>query len=81
MSVRSEIFDQLKQVAAAQDQQLGPLADELPLLDLGLDSLGFAILVSRLEGVLGADPFSANPDGSFPTNLGEFIRLYENAVQ
>ena len=81
MSVRSEILDQFKQVAHEQDQRLGPLSDELPLLDLGLDSLCFAIIVSRLETVLGVDPFSENTDAPFPVTLGEFIRFYENAVQ
>ena len=55
--------------------------NELPLLDSGLDSLCFAIIVSRLETVLGVDPFSENEDAPFPVNLGEFIRFYENAVQ
>ena len=81
MRVRSEILDQFKQVAHEQDKRLGPLSDELPLLDSGLDSLCFAILVSRLESVLGVDPFSANTDAPFPVKLGEFIRFYENAVQ
>ena len=81
MSVRSEILDQFKQVAQEQDRPLGTLCDELPLLDSGLDSLGFAILVSRLEIVLGVDPFSQNTDAPFPVKVGEFIRFYENAVR
>jgi hypothetical protein len=81
MSVRSEILDQFKQVAEEQDMRLGPLSDDLPLLDSGLDSLCFAILVSRLETVFGVDPFSENENTPFPVNLGEFIRFYENAVQ
>ena len=81
MSVRSEILDQFKQVAREQDMRLGPLSDELPLLDSGLDSLCFAIIVSRLETVLGVDPFSENEDASFPVNLGEFIRFYEKALR
>ena len=81
MSVRSEILDQFKQVADEQDKRLGPLSDELPLLDSGLDSLCFAILVTRLETVLGVDPFSENTDAPFPVTLGEFIRFYENAVE
>jgi Phosphopantetheine attachment site len=80
MSARSKILDQFKQVALEQDKRLGPLSDELPLLDLGLDSLCFAIVVSRLETVLGVDPFSQNEDAPFPVNLGAFIRFYENAV-
>ena len=81
MSVRSEILDQFKQVGHEQGKRLGPLSDESPLLDLGLDSLGFAILVSRLEAVLGVDPFSGNEVAPFPVKLGEFIRFYENAVE
>jgi hypothetical protein len=81
MTIRSEILDQFQQVAQEQDKRLGPLCDELPLLDSGLDSLGFAILVSRLEIVLGVDPFSENTEAPFPVKLGEFIRYYENAVQ
>ena len=81
MSIRSEILVQFKQVAQEQHKRLGPLSDELPLLDSGLDSLCFAILVSRLENVLGVDPFSENEGTPFPVNVGDFIRFYENAVQ
>ena len=80
MNVREEILDQFKQVADEQGKSLGPLSDELPLMDLGVDSLCFAIIVSRLEAVLGVDPFSNNEDVPFPVNLREFIRFYENAV-
>jgi acyl carrier protein len=80
MSVRSVIHDQFKQVAQEQEQQLAPLSDELPLVDSGLDSLCFAIVVSRLESKLGVDPFSTGELASFPVNLHEFIRVYENAV-
>ena len=80
MSIRSQILDEFKQVAQEQEMRLAPLSDELPLLDSGLDSLCFAIIVSRLETVLGADPFSDNEGAPFPVNLGEFIRFYENAV-
>jgi acyl carrier protein len=80
MSVRSVIHDQFKQVAQEQEQQLAPLSDELPLLNSGLDSLCFAIVVSRLESELGVDPFSASELAPFPVNLREFIRVYENAV-
>jgi hypothetical protein len=79
-SVRSEVLDQFKQVAQEQDKRLGPLSDDLPLLDLGLDSLSFAILVSRLETILGMDPFTENDGAPFPVTLGEFVSFYENAA-
>jgi hypothetical protein len=81
MSVRTEILEQFKQVAHEQNRRLGPLCDELPIVNSGLDSLCFAILVSRLEIVLGVDPFSDNVATAFPVNVGDFIRLYENATQ
>ncbi len=75
MCIRSEILDQFKQVAFEQDKRLGPLSDELPLLDLGLDSLCFAIIVSRLETVLGVDPFSENTRRSLPCEAGRVYTL------
>jgi acyl carrier protein len=81
MSVRSKILDQFTQVADEQDKKLGALSDDLPLMDSGLDSLCFAIIVSRLETELGVDPFSENADTPFPVNVGDFIHFYENAVQ
>ena len=81
MSVRSNVIDQFKQVAIEQEMRLVPLCDEAPLLDLGLDSLCFAIIVSRLESTLGVDPFSAQEGAPFPMTLGEFVRFYEHAAE
>ncbi len=78
MSVRSTITSQFEQVASEQKRELAPLSDELPLLESGLDSLSFAIIVARLEDALGCDPFSAVEEIEFPVTLGDFIRLYEN---
>jgi hypothetical protein len=77
MNVRSEIISQFTNVAREQRRPLAPLDDSLELLESGLDSLSFAIIVARLEELLGADPFS--DDVLYPTTLGEFVRLYENA--
>jgi hypothetical protein len=60
MSIRSEILDYSSRSRIEQGKRLGPLSDELPPPDSGLDTLCFAILVSRLEIVLGVDPFSEN---------------------
>jgi hypothetical protein len=79
MNVRSEIVGQFTQVAQGQGIPLAPLTDDLELLDSGLDSLCFAIVVARLEGLLGVDPFSGSEDVPFPVTFGEFVRFYENA--
>ena len=81
MSIRSEVIAQFTQVAEEQNKRLAPLADDMPLLDSGLDSLCFAVIVARLDDALGLDPLSNSEYDSFPVTLGEFIRFYENAAQ
>lgn len=81
MTVRSEIQAQFLKVAQEQGNRLGPLTDDAELLSSGLDSLGFAIVVARLEGVLGVDPFTSSEDVLFPVTFGEFVALYENAAK
>jgi hypothetical protein len=79
MSVRSSVIAQFEQVGREQNKSLAPLVDDLVLLDSGLDSLCFAIIVARLEDVLGVDPFSTDEEVTFPVTVGDFIRCYENA--
>jgi hypothetical protein len=73
-------MSQMTQIASEQGKALAPLSDDLILLDSGLDSLGFAILVARLEDTLGIDPFTASEDVHFPVTLGDFVRVYENGA-
>jgi acyl carrier protein len=80
ISVRSEVLSQFKQVAEEQNRRLAPLVDDLPLLESGLDSLCFAVIVARLEDMYGVDPFSAADDSPFPVTLGDFVKSYENAA-
>jgi acyl carrier protein len=80
MNTRSEIMDQFSQVAQEQGRRLAPLTDNLELLESGLDSLCFAIVVARLEGVFGVDPFTASEDALFPVTFGQFVNFYENAT-
>jgi acyl carrier protein len=77
MSVRSTIVSQFEQVATEQDRKLAPLNDQLKLIECGLDSLSFAIIVARLEDSLGVDPFSVERAVDFPVTFGDFVRLYE----
>jgi acyl carrier protein len=80
MSVRLTIFEQMEEVAREHGKILAPLKDDLVLADSGLDSLGFAVLVARLEDTLGVDPFTASDEAVFPLTLGDFVKVYENGV-
>jgi len=77
--IRKAVLAQFITVAQEQNKQLAPLQDGLPLLETGLDSLCFAIIVARLEDTLGLDPFSAEGDADIPMTVGDFVRLYEDA--
>jgi acyl carrier protein len=80
MSVKQTILLEIRKIGEEQDRQLAPLTDDLSLLDSGLDSLSFAILVTRLEDALGLDPFTEADEARYPVTLGDFINFYENAV-
>jgi acyl carrier protein len=64
-------------VAKEQNRELAPLSDDLELFHSGLDSLCFAIIVARLEDLLGCDPFSGDEAIDLPLTIDDFIRLYE----
>ena len=81
MTTKLIITSEIAKVASEQRVTLAPLSDDLILLNSGLDSLCFAILVARLEDTLGVDPFTASDDVSFPVTLGDFVKAYDNAVQ
>jgi acyl carrier protein len=78
MSIRDTVKTQFEQVAVEQHRKLSRLSDDLKLLDSGLDSLSFALIVARLEDALGFDPFEESDDMKFPVTYGDFVRLYEN---
>jgi acyl carrier protein len=78
MSTRAIVESQFQQVATEQKRKLARLSNDLKLLDSGLDSLSFALIVARLEEELGFDPFDSADDIRFPVTFGDFVTLYEN---
>lgn len=80
MSVRETILSEMQTIATEQNKTLGPLSDDASLLTCGLESLGFAVLVARLEEHLGVDPFATDDDIALPVTVGEFVRFYERSL-
>ena len=77
-TLREKIIAALQETADMRDAVVSKtLADDTVLLDSGLDSLGFAILVARLEEELGYDPFVLMDEPVYPQTLGEFIAIYQ----
>ena len=81
MSIKLTVLSEIEQIAEQHQKTLTPLTDDSILMNTGLDSLCFAVLVARLEDRLGVDPFSESDNMSFPVTLGDFVRVYENAAR
>ena len=79
MSIEETIRATFSRVFSEQaaGYQLPVINDDLILLESGLDSMGFAVLVVELEQVLGFDPFSISEEAFYPSTYGEFVSFYE----
>ncbi len=68
------LFDEVMETMSRTPQCR--LTDDAVLLQTGMDSLGFAILVARLEQDLGYDPFVLMDTPFYPETFGEFVEIY-----
>ena len=76
--MRDKILEALDEVFSQENvSKPSDLNDSSSLLEMGLDSLGLAILVAKLETKVGFDPFVISEKPYYPTKLGEFISFYE----
>lgn len=76
--LRAAIVQVFAEVYARQSAGVAvpDLRDDSVLLESGLDSLGFAILVTCLDEKLGYDPFSISTEPYYPRTFGEFVNFY-----
>lgn len=77
MDVRETIVLELTDIFEEDELEVPEFEDDLVLLDTELDSLGYAVLVTRLEDRLGYDPFVLSEDPTYPSTFGEFVAFYE----
>ena len=77
--MRNIILNKFNEALGQTDksEQYETIEDSAILLETGLDSLGFAILVALLEEELDLDPFQLMDDPIYPITFGEFIAMYE----
>lgn len=72
------IIETMQSVAEMTESYLvQDINDDTILLESGIDSLGFAILVSRLEEELGYDPFTLMVEPIYPQTFAEFVDIYQ----
>lgn len=71
----------MQQVAELSDCTLvEPIEPDTLLLECGLDSLGYAMLVAQLEENLGFDPFTELAIDTYPSNFAEFLGIYQQCA-
>ena len=81
-SNNSTLFTQIltvyQEVYSSQNKGVSApkIKNETVLLESGLDSLGHAILITRLEEKLGYDPFSISTEAYYPRTFGELVEFY-----
>lgn len=79
MSNKETLLEVIREVAAESEKQLdASFGDETVLLESGLDSLDFAIIVARLEERLGEDPFAAMNEPVYPQTFADFVKIYDD---
>jgi len=67
----------ITEVASSMEATLvEPLKEDTILLESGLDSLGFAMLVALLEEKMGYDPFVISNVATYPVTFEQFINFY-----
>jgi hypothetical protein len=76
-SVRSTLVRFLQEAIMERGGSIAALTDETVLLESGLDSLGFAVVIARLEEEFDGDPFLTMPTAVYPRTFGELVAIYE----
>ncbi|RUO32801.1 phosphopantetheine-binding protein [Aliidiomarina sanyensis] len=75
------IRDVMDEVAAETGREtLNQIDSQTLLAESGLDSLGLAIVMARLETRLGFDPFARTSDAQFPRTFSELVALYRRQL-
>lgn len=81
MNLEQQIKQAMQQVAQLSDCTLvEPIEPTTLLLECGLDSLGYAMLVAQLEEDLGFDPFTELEIDIYPSTFTEFLAIYQQCA-
>lgn len=81
LNLERQIRQAMSQVAELSDCQLvEPIEPDTLLLECGLDSLGYAMLVAQLEEDLGFDPFTELAIETYPSTFSEFLVIYQQCA-
>lgn len=75
-NLRSIVVAELHTLLEEEGNPRETLVGDDSLVGIGIDSLAFAVLITRLEEALGFDPFMAIEQGGLPRTVNELVELY-----
>ncbi|MFT6898243.1 MAG: acyl carrier protein [Paraglaciecola sp.] len=82
MNIEQAVRSAMVEVAQISDCHLiEPIVADTLLLQCGLDSLGYAMLVGQLEEDLGFDPFTELAIQIYPSTFAEFVAVYQQCSE
>ncbi|GAC34392.1 acyl carrier protein [Paraglaciecola polaris] len=82
MNIEQIVKRAMSDVAELSDCQLiETIEPDTLLLQSGLDSLGYAMLVAQLEEELGIDPFTELAIKVYPATFAEFVAIYTQGLE
>lgn len=75
-TVRTLVVKEIAALLEEGGRPVPPLNDHDVLMHEGLDSLSFAVLITRLEERLGYDPFTEMDMPVYPRTVHELTNIY-----
>jgi len=80
MNFRKIIKNKIIEIIGQMDLTLAvsSIENDTVLLESGLDSIGFAVLISSLEEDVGFDPFVELESPVYPATFFELVSIYED---
>ena len=76
IDVREIVLDEIRIVFEQEGVTFNEEMLTRNVMDIGVDSLTYAVLVARLQSRLGQDPYTENPNLGYPKLLGDFLNAY-----
>lgn len=75
-AIREKVIEEIRETFLLEGVNYEDSMLQRGVMDLGVDSLTYAVLVARLHQELGVDPFTDNPALGYPTLLIDFVNAY-----
>lgn len=74
--IHTAVVGEIARLLTEDDKPVPAIGPDDGLIDLGLDSLSFAVVITRLEEILGHEPLDLIESGEYPRTVRELVAVY-----